>query len=183
MLAEAKRVLVLTDKNHTISRYMKEIIHLANSTHRTAEKLCSLLCTQLMLEVAALSSQHRTCQPSKNRYVSEALAIMQSDYAEPLTAALLAAQLHIQPTYLHRLFREHTVRTMNEHLQHIRIENAKNLLSTTSKNLLEIAGEVGINSQQHFSQLFKKIVGISPLEYRNREKQKLDSKQPTMAEE
>ena len=97
---------------------------------------------------------------------TEALAIMRRDYAEPLTTAVIARQLHIQPTYLHRLFREHTAKTMNEHLQSIRIQQAKLLLTGTRRSLLEIAMDVGISSQQHFSRLFRKITGLSPQEYR-----------------
>ena len=91
---------------------------------------------------------------------------MRRDYAEPLTASVIARQLHIQPTYLHRLFREHTAKTMNEHLQSIRIQQAKLLLTGTRRSLLEIAMDVGISSQQHFSRLFRKITGLSPQEYR-----------------
>ena len=85
---------------------------------------------------------------------------------DKLTAAVIARQLHIQPTYLHRLFREHTAKTMNEHLQSIRIQQAKLLLTGTRRSLLEIAMDVGISSQQHFSRLFRKITGLSPQEYR-----------------
>lgn len=74
----------------------------------------------MMLEIARLLEQDQTQPSGTNRYVTEALAIMRRDYAEPLTAAVIAHQLHIQPTYLHRLFREHTNKTMNEHLQSIR---------------------------------------------------------------
>lgn len=161
--------LLLTDRDETVYRFMKEIILLADSTHAQAEKLCSLLCTQLMLEIARLSCQNVSIHtPVTNRYVSDTLDYMQRDYAEPLTAAMIADQLHIQTTYLHRLFREHTGRTLGEHLQSIRIQHAQKLLLQTDDTLAEISCAVGINSQQHFTQLFKRIVGVSPLEYRRR---------------
>ena len=124
------------------------------------------VCVQIMLEVARLLEQNQSQPAGTNRYVTEALAIMRRDYAEPLTTAVIARQLHIQPTYLHRLFREHTAKTMNEHLQSIRIQQAKLLLTGTRRSLLEIAMDVGISSQQHFSRLFRKITGLSPQEYR-----------------
>jgi AraC family transcriptional regulator, melibiose operon regulatory protein len=159
--------MLLTDRNETIYRLMKEIIVLADSTHTQAEKLCSLLCTQVVLEVARLSCLHLNVNtPVKNRYVSEAIALMQHDYPESLTAAVIAEQLHIQPTYLHRLFREHTGLTMGEHLQNIRIQHAQELLLHTDDTLLDVSSAVGIGSQQHFTRLFKRIVGLSPLEYR-----------------
>lgn len=167
LLEHPRSHMLLTDQNETIYRLMKEMIVLADSTHAQAEKLCSLLCTQLTLEVARLSCLHLNLNtPVKNRYVSEAIALMQQDYAESLTAATIAEQLHIQPTYLHRLFRENTGLTMGEHLQNIRIQHAQELLLHTDDTLLEVSTAVGIGSQQHFTKLFKRIVGLSPLEYR-----------------
>ena len=172
LLAHPVPFLVLTDRDNTVYYLMKEIIQLSDSTHKQSERLCSLLCTQVMLEVARLSQQRRgAAAPITNRYVAEALAIMQRDYAETLTAADIAAQLHIQPTYLHRLFKEHTPCTMGEHLQHIRIQRAQELLLATDDTLLDIAAAVGISSPQHFSQLFRRLTGLSPAEYRKQRKE------------
>ena len=166
MLERGARVVTLNDTDNTVFRLMKAAVPLADGIGRDSEKLCSLLCVQIMLEVARLLEQNQSQPAGTNRYVTEALAIMRRDYAEPLTTAVIASQLHIQPTYLHRLFREHTAKTMNEHLQSIRIQQAKLLLTGTRRSLLEIAMDVGISSQQHFSRLFRKITGLSPQEYR-----------------
>lgn len=166
MLERGARVVTLNDTDNTVFRLMKAAVPLADGIGRDSEKLCSLLCVQIMLEVARLLEQNQSQPAGTNRYVTEALAIMRRDYAEPLTTAVIARQLHIQPTYLHRLFREHTAKTMNEHLQSIRIQQAKLLLTGTRRSLLEIATDVGISSQQHFSRLFRKITGLSPQEYR-----------------
>ncbi len=164
--------MVLTDREDTVFHLIKEIVHLSDSTHKQSEHLCSLLCTQVMLEVARLSGQyHGQSMPVNNTYVSEALAIMQRDYSEPLSVGDIASRLHIQPTYLHRLFKEHTTLTMGEHLQHIRIQHAQELLLTTNDTLLDIASAVGIGSQQHFSQLFRRAVGVTPSEYRKQYKE------------
>ena len=81
-------------------------------------------------------------------------------------ARLIAERLHIHPSYLHRLFREYTSRTMKEHMQRIRIQHAQVLLSETGKSMLEIACEVGFSNAQQFQQFFRRIVGMRPLEYR-----------------
>lgn len=166
-LAHPLPYIVLTDREDTVFHLMKEIVHLSDSAHEQSERLCSILCTQLIMEVARLGGQYRgQAAPVNNTYVSEALAIMQRDYAESLTAASIASRLHIQPTYLHRLFKEHTTLTMGEHLQRIRVQRAQELLLSTDDTLLDIASAVGIGSQQHFSQLFRRAVGMTPSEYR-----------------
>ena len=116
MLEQKPRVMTLTDRNGIIFQLMKSIIPLADSTSEQSRHLCSLLCTQVMLEIARLRSLNQTPITGDNHYVTEALEILHRSYDEPLTASDVAAQLHIHPSYLHRLFREYTSRTMKEHL-------------------------------------------------------------------
>ena len=98
--------------------------------------------------------------------LTEALDILYESYAEPLTASDVAERLHIHPSYLHRLFREYTSRTMKDHLQRIRIQHAQELLAGTRKSVLEIACEVGFSNTQQFQQIFRRLTGMRPLEYR-----------------
>ena len=169
MFGQKPRVLTLTDRNGIIYQLMKSIIPLADSTSEEARHLCSLLCTQIMLEVARLRSLNQSRESVANHYISEALEILNNSYAEPLTASLVAEQLHIHPSYLHRLFREYTSRTMKDHLQRIRIQHAQELLRETRKSVLEIACEVGFSNTQQFQQLFRRLIGMRPLEYRRQQ--------------
>ena len=166
MFAQQPRVLTLTDRSNVVFQLMKSIIPLADSANSQSRGLCSLLCTQVMLEIARLRSLNQSPEMTANRYITEALEILHTDYAEPLTASSVAEQLHIHPSYLHRLFRECTSRTMKEHLQRIRIQHAQELLRDTRKSMQEIAAEVGFGSVQQFQQLFRRLTGSRPLDYR-----------------
>ena len=172
MLEQKPRVMTLTDRNGIIFQLMKSIIPLADSTSEQSRHLCSLLCTQVMLEIARLRSLNQTPITGDNHYVTEALEILHRSYDEPLTASDVAAQLHIHPSYLHRLFREYTSRTMKEHLQWIRIQHARELLNDPRKSILDIAEEVGFSSPQQFQQLFRKITGMRPTDYRKQQEKK-----------
>ena len=166
MFDQKPRVLTLSDRNGVIYQLMKSIIPLADSTSEQSRNLCSLLCSQVTLEIARLRSLNQSRESVANHYSSEALEILNRNYAEPLTASVIADKLHIHPSYLHRLFREYTSRTMKEHLQRIRIQHAQELLTQTRESLLEIACEVGFSSTQQFQQLFRRITGMKPMEYR-----------------
>ena len=168
MFEQKPRVLTLTDRNEIIYQLMKSIIPLADSASEQSRNLCSLLCTQVMLEIARLRSLNQSRESAANHYISEALEILNECYAEPLTASAVAERLHIHPSYLHRLFREYTSRTMKEHLQRIRIQHAQVLLTETRKSMLEIACEVGLSNSQQFQQLFRRVTGMRPLEYRRK---------------
>lgn len=171
MFEQQPRVLTLTDRNSVVFQLMKSIIPLADSTHEQSRHLCSLLCTQVMLEIARLRSLNQSPEMTANRYITEALDILYEKYAEPLTASYVAEQLHIHPSYLHRLFREYTSRTMKEHLQRIRIQHAQELLTETRMSMQEIAGEVGFSNTQQFQQMFRRLVGVRPLDYRKQQQE------------
>ncbi|MEG0270919.1 MAG: AraC family transcriptional regulator [Clostridia bacterium] len=184
MLEHPADSLVLTDTDDTLCSLMKQMILLADSTHRQQEQLCSMLCTQVMLIVAKRrKEQVAACRPIQNRYVSEAIDILEQGAYEPITAAQLAQQLHIQPTYLHRLFKEHTGQTIGDYVQHLRMKRAQELLEQTNQTLLDIACEVGFSSQQRFTQLFKRLVGVAPLEYRRQHGAKANARTRAEAEE
>ena len=124
-----------------------------------------------MLEIARLRGLNQTTEASANHYITEALDILNENYAEPLTASDVAEQLHIHPSYLHRLFREYTSRTMKDHLQRIRIQHAQELLSESHKSIQEIAAEVGFSSAQQLQQMFRRVVGVRPNDYRKQQQE------------
>ena len=117
MFEQKPRVLTLTDRNDVVFQLMKSIIPLADSTNEQSRHLCPLLCTQVVLEIARLRGLNQSPEVTANHYITEALEILHTSYAEPLTASEVAGRLHIHPSYLHRLFREYTSRTMKDHLQ------------------------------------------------------------------
>ena len=58
----------------------------------------------------------------------------------------------------------------------LRINNAKNMLDNTKYNVTPISTAVGYDNPHYFSRLFKKHAGMTPLEYRNRNKDKEETK-------
>lgn len=72
----------------------------------------------------------------------------------------------LSPSYFCRLFKEYTGRTVSEHTQKLRIEEACNLLRQTDRKVIEIAFDVGYRDIKHFNQVFRKITGKTPGEYR-----------------
>ena len=84
----------------------------------------------------------------------------------------------ISQPYLSRLFRQNCGRTYNEFLTDLRIEEAKKLLAGGEDILIgEVAERVGFNGQFYFSKVFKDATGLTPRDYRNRERQKSENDQ------
>ncbi len=81
----------------------------------------------------------------------------------------IANAVHISPTYLSYLFKKIKGRNLWDHLTDVRLQAAKRLLADTDKKRYEIAFEIGYESPEHFSRIFKKHVGTTPADFRKEE--------------
>jgi AraC-like DNA-binding protein len=79
----------------------------------------------------------------------------------------LADNVNLSPSYLSDLLRKETGKNAQEHIHFYLIEEAKNLLLNSEKNINEIAYDLGFEYPQYFNKLFKKKTGKTPMEYRN----------------
>lgn len=78
----------------------------------------------------------------------------------------LAAVFNYNEKYLGRIFKERTGITIKEYCNLAKIGEAKLLLTGTSLSIIAIATQVGYNNVTYFDRLFKRLVGVSPQEYR-----------------
>ncbi|ABX40966.1 response regulator transcription factor [Lachnoclostridium phytofermentans] len=72
-------------------------------------------------------------------------------------------------SYLCTVFKTETGETLNQYITNYRIEKAKQLLSDPRNKIIEVSSRVGYADNNYFGKIFKKIVGITPSEYREKE--------------
>jgi len=82
------------------------------------------------------------------------------------TVEYLAGQLHLSPRYLSDMLRSLTGQNAQQHIHEKMIAKAKEYLTTTNLSVAEIAYYLGFERPQSLNKLFKKKVGLSPLEFR-----------------
>ncbi|NLM03959.1 MAG: response regulator [Clostridiales bacterium] len=87
---------------------------------------------------------------------------------EDISLKEVAENFDISPSYLGKLMKQELDKTFIEYLTNIRIKNAKKMLEEENINIkiYEVAQLVGYGSQHYFSRVFKKEVGVTPLEYK-----------------
>ena len=100
--------------------------------------------------------------------IHKATLYIKQHFAEKITLEQLANTVYISPAYFSRLFKHELGISFTSYLNNVRIEKSKNLLTDNSLKLVDIAYMVGFESQSYFTKVFKKIVGIPPLQYRDK---------------
>ncbi len=102
----------------------------------------------------------------ENKYVKSALEIIEYRYSEPIRLSTVADELHINSSYLSRLFMSETGTSFSACLSHIRINHAKEMLRTTDFSVEEIAVRCGFCNSSHFIKFFHTAEGMTPMQYR-----------------
>lgn len=98
--------------------------------------------------------------------IAVALHYLENNYFEEIDVAALAARLGFSRAYFSTLFTKRTGEAPYRFLTKIRMEKAKEYLSTSAHSVEEIAYSVGFSCIGRFCSLFKKYTGVSPLQYR-----------------
>ena len=89
-------------------------------------------------------------------------------YNEDISLSRLAAIVHISPVYLSRLFKKSEGINFLDYLNQYRIEVAKKMLVDVCLQINQVSELSGFKNTKYFSKVFKKIIGITPSEYRRR---------------
>lgn len=98
--------------------------------------------------------------------VALATAYVQAHFGMELRASDLAAAAGLSVSRLSALFRQMTGCSPMEYVQRTRVEEARRLLADVHLSIKEIAARTGFDDAYHFSKVFRRIDGLSPLHYR-----------------
>jgi transcriptional regulator GlxA family with amidase domain len=93
---------------------------------------------------------------------------MEKNYSDKLTIDELAGKVNLSRRSFERRFNKATNNTVIEYIQRVRIEAAKRSFEASRKNITEVMFDVGYSDTKAFRDVFKKITGLTPIEYRNK---------------
>lgn len=102
-----------------------------------------------------------------NRIVREIEVYIEEKLSSDLSLTKLGEHLHINPSYLSRLFKQLSGHKLSDYIAEVRLRKSKELLRTPMK-IHEIAEEVGYLSGIAFARFFKKYTSMTPQEYRDK---------------
>lgn len=115
---------------------------------------------------------------NKNYAVNRIINYLNENYEHKISLEQIAHNMYLSPVYISKIFKEETGESPINYLIKIRLEKAKEILpNTDSGSIKNIANQVGYDDVYHFSKLFKKYYGISPLYYRKESQKALATQQ------
>jgi AraC-like DNA-binding protein/quercetin dioxygenase-like cupin family protein len=103
-------------------------------------------------------------------WIERSILFMKSNLAEKLTLSGIAKEVKLSASHFSLLFRKKTGYSPMEYFIHLRIQKACQLLDSTTYRVSEISEMAGYDDQYYFSRIFKKVMGVSPVNYRKEPK-------------
>jgi transcriptional regulator GlxA family with amidase domain len=104
----------------------------------------------------------------KDDVIKKAQEFIEQNIHERISVESLADQYGVGRRTFERRFKTATNNSVLEYIQRIKIESAKRCFESSRKNINEVMYDVGYTDTKAFRTIFKKITGLTPLEYRNK---------------
>ncbi|MBS1745695.1 MAG: helix-turn-helix domain-containing protein [Bacteroidetes bacterium] len=100
--------------------------------------------------------------------VKQAQEFIENNYQEKISVDQLTTKLALSRRNLERRFKKATTNTVVEYIQRVKIEAAKKFFESSAKNINEVMYDVGYSDNKAFRNVFRKITGLSPVEYKSK---------------
>lgn len=136
------------------------------SDYENSEHITMLLLH--LLEVISMDQSvpiHTDLQ-RKLHYSEKIMSWIEQHYHEEFSLERLADAVHLSKAYVSRIFHQETGSKLMDYINARRIKQACQLLITSNSSVEEIGIQVGISNASYFNQVFKKMLGVTPLQYR-----------------
>ncbi|PTX61327.1 two-component system response regulator YesN [Melghirimyces profundicolus] len=165
---EACRILckLFSEKGNAYSLLEKfEVLKQAETVSQLIHKMHQLI--KEYEDTAKLFPQQRF---SDNQLIKHAIVYIHGHYTGELTLQDVANHVHVSKNYFSIFFKKQTGQNFSDYVTQLRVQKAKDLLKDTELKVYEVAAHSGFNDVKYFSKLFKKMTGLSPVDYRLKKK-------------
>jgi two-component system response regulator YesN len=104
----------------------------------------------------------------KKQIISDVIRMLESDLNQAFDLNELSAKVGLNPSYLCKLFKKETNKTITDYVTDLRMVKAKHILEDyPDVKMYEVGSLVGYADPVYFTKLFKKTVGMTPKEYQS----------------
>ncbi len=166
---------IITDEHRLYSSggafsYLNLILHLIE---KYAGRHMAILCAKVFaIEIERESQSAFTIFQGQKDHTDEDIKKVQDfieqHFADKISVDQLANTFMMGRRALERRFKKATANTIAEYIQRVKMEAAKKSFETARKNINEVMYDVGYTDNKAFRTTFKKVTGLSPIDYRNK---------------
>ena len=147
--------------------YLEQLLSIYDSPGLNRELRASHCIDGLLLHILTLTSDSASRRQDVPQSIRTILHYIERHFTEDISLDCLADLTATNKYHLAKEFKRYTGFSPHDYLIWLRINQAKVMLKTTRLPAVKIAHEVGIHDINNFNYLFKKRVGITPIQYRN----------------
>lgn len=105
---------------------------------------------------------------NEDQVIDEIIQYIKENYNQQINLMLISQHFHFSYSYVSAYFAQHCNEGFKEYLNKIRIEKAKEFLIKSNESITDISELVGYSEPGYFGKVFKKLVGVTPTEYRRK---------------
>ena len=181
-LADVIRSAVAGREKHLEDRFadvkkLQSQLEQMDSVHEVADSLVAYA-------QAAAAMMQEQLQSKKDMRVQEVLEWIRNHYNQDISLDDVAEQMGLSATYASKQIKAYTGTNVVNYINNLRIEHAKELLAGTKMSSNEIGAYVGFRYSQSFIRTFRKVVGMTPGNYRSlHQKGESDNQEPDKKDE
>ena len=157
------------NKRNELLYYLNALLKELDEKKVNYELACKNLLTLFLISVVRNTTSNIFVSETPEKVSVECMKIksyIDSHYSENITLDFLSNLTYINKFHLVHLFTKEMGISPINYLINKRIDESKKLLSTTNYSIRDISSIVGFSNSSYFSQMFKKIAGISPKTFR-----------------
>ena len=174
------KILNFNKKKSEILYNLNTLINELEEKNLNYELACKSILTLFLIQVMRNTSSDIFITENFEKVNIECMKIknyIDSHYSENITLDFLSNLTYVNKFHLVHLFTKEMGISPINYLINKRIDESKNLLVTTNYSIRDISSIVGFSNSSYFSQMFKKIAGISPKDFRlNNSKKQTENK-------
>lgn len=157
------------EKKEQIDEMRKEFLSNVSHELMTLQRQADLLLVQASSATESLGDGDDTEKSAM--IVKKIFELVKENKA--ITREELASQVFLSPDYMAKVFKKETGKRISDYLSEVRLQEAKCLLTDTTRSISDIASSLSYSNFSGFSRMFKSETGLSPAEYRKKHRKAL----------
>lgn len=158
-------VVILTNKLLSLD----DIRRLDQHAHVTLHSKDILSEQETLTAFSRAMFEHDALPPYTSALVKRAVAYLHQNYGRTISRWELAQEVGVSEDYLSRVFSRELGLSPWDYLNRYRIAQARTLLRSGSASISSVAQQVGFQDRGYFSRVFRKLTGVGPQEFREKQ--------------